>query len=216
MSELAVAELEVISSGKMMQGDLFDGYAKLQHGALVFKANMPLEAWIKGTEGLLEATKSGLYLLGQALVFGKKVYGEEYAQVMDATRYSVKTAQNAQWVVESVKEWHPNLSFSHHEKVAMLSPEAQVELLEEAEREGLTVSKLNKIVKERYPSKCASKPKAKKDFPEIESHDDAMEASNRAIAYFEAVIVNSERWSDQRKEEMRGLYKAFRRMAEKL
>lgn len=141
---------------------------------IVFKAETTREEWENVTKQLADLnshTASAhvriMFLLGDALNFGERTYGEEAFQAIDATRkhlmLSMKTVENAAWIAAKVlpENRHDLLSMAHHEAVAKLQPAQQRELLQEAEDDALPVSKLKAKVREISPSR-PKKLKAKK------------------------------------------------------
>ncbi len=138
-----------------------------------------------------------MFLLGDALNFGERTYGEEAAQAIDATRehmrLSVKTIENAAWVASKVSpaNRHELLSMAHHEAVARLTDEQQKTLLDEAQAEALPVSKLRAKVREaspQRPKKLKPKKVEKGQDKDIVTLEDATEHAAK-LAEFAAVYT---------------------------
>lgn len=89
-----------------------------------------------------------MFLLGDALAFGERQFGEEFAQAIEDTRRALgitaKTAINASYVAARVSSSRrrETLTLAHHEAVASLADEAQGAMLDLAERESMTVADL--------------------------------------------------------------------------
>lgn len=167
------------------------GTYAIKDKSIVFKAETTRDEWEHVTKQLADLnshTASAhvriMFLLGDALNFGERTYGEEAFQAIDATRkhlmLSMKTVENAAWIAAKVlpENRHEMLSMAHHEAVVRLDPAQQRELLEEAEAEGLSVKSLRDKVKEISPSRPRKiKPKAKKAKPDIVTQEQAVEAA---------------------------------------
>ena len=63
-----------------------------------------------------------MFIIGDALRYGERRWGETYAQVMDATGMAYQTLANAKWVASRVpvQRRRTELSWSHHAEVASL------------------------------------------------------------------------------------------------
>src|SRR5579871_1049527 len=95
---------------------------KVRNGALIFDESVKYEDWAKITGRFLETSRDFLFLLGDALVFGHDKFGEQFSQVLDATKYDVKTLANAMRVCEKLPKGRrqPTLTFGHHASVVGL------------------------------------------------------------------------------------------------
>lgn len=93
-----------------------------------------------------------MFSLGDALAFGERQFGEEFAQAIEDTRRALgitaKTASNAAYVAAKVESSRrrENLTLSHHEAVASLDAAGQDATLALAEREKMTVAELRNHV----------------------------------------------------------------------
>jgi hypothetical protein len=84
------------------------------------------------------------WALGDAIRFGEAVYGERYAQAIEATGRAKSTLMNYVSVARRVppSRRRARLSWSHHEAVASLEPRERDRWLDRAEAEGLSVEEL--------------------------------------------------------------------------
>jgi hypothetical protein len=64
--------------------------------------------------------QSVMWWIGDWLRFGKRRWGDRYAQAMEATERSHQTLRDAMWVANEfdLSRWRDNLSWSHHQEVA--------------------------------------------------------------------------------------------------
>jgi len=92
-------------------------------------------------EGFLEAVSACRFMvanaemwLGDLLNYGEAAYGEKYSQAIDATGLSYSTLANVASVAKRVpiSRRREDLTFGHHEAVAKLEPQQQVDWLEHA------------------------------------------------------------------------------------
>ncbi len=169
-----------------------------------FKKDIPEEEWLEATrksiamfEGSRDLHLRAMFAVGDCLNFGEGSFGERYAQAIDDTRktirLSMKTLQNVGWVAGSIemKARHEMLSFAHHEAVAKLqNVKEQIEFLDKAEDEELSVANLKKLVKEKHPSKKGVKPKAgNKTILDFSDPGDVLKALEKSSEYLTPTIV---------------------------
>jgi predicted Zn-ribbon and HTH transcriptional regulator len=120
---------------------------KLESTSLSLTRRMDLEEAGQFVLGL-DSMESGLaYWVGDLLNALEAIHGEAYTQVIPENK--AHTWMNYKWVSERVKPTtrRPSLSWSHHQQVASLLTERQVIFLDRAEKEGLSVSSLRKLIK---------------------------------------------------------------------
>jgi hypothetical protein len=98
--------------------------------------------------------------LGDAINFGERVYGEMYAQAVDATKLSESTLQGYAYVARRIprSRRRPGLSFSHHAEVASLAPQERERWLDRAEAEKLSVAVLRELKHRKLPTSASSQP----------------------------------------------------------
>lgn len=80
------------------------------------------------------------WYVGDWMIHGEDVVGEEASQEFDPERWDEKTLLNCRWVASRIDppRRRPELSFSHHAEVAKLLPSIQDRLLSRAVDEGLS------------------------------------------------------------------------------
>jgi hypothetical protein len=85
-----------------------------------------------------------IWLVGDYLNIGEKVYGDDFYQVADAVGLAPQTLTNRRSICDRVPRSRRRLglTFSHHAEVAYLEPEEQKRWLKQAEQEQMTVSTL--------------------------------------------------------------------------
>jgi hypothetical protein len=91
------------------------------------------------------------FWLGDWLLVGEHLFGEEAAQAAAATRRSEKTLLRWAWVCRRVapSRRRESLSFTHHTLVAPLEPAEQSEWLERAEAGGWSSRDLQAALRDR-------------------------------------------------------------------
>lgn len=101
---------------------------------LTLPDGLPFAEWaaVGGLIGRIR--RASLWWVGDWLNYGERVYGESYAQAMDATGLDYGTLRNAAWVASRfpLSRRRDNLSFAHHQAVAPLLPENQQRWLDAA------------------------------------------------------------------------------------
>ena len=88
--------------------------------------------------------------VGDLLLYAESRWGEESAQLLDATRLSEHQLTKYRWVAEKVRPSlrRENLSFSHHELVAAQTPDDQARLLAMAEAGGQSVAQFREAIRD--------------------------------------------------------------------
>jgi hypothetical protein len=127
-------------------------------------AIIPFELWSEYGRGLQRVEGAVNWVLGDWLNFGEARYGETYAQAMalwPETKY--QQLADLKWVASHVdiSIRHENLSWSHHQAVAKLSPEEQEEWLNKAEHNMWSVRDFKANLKEDMF------PQADRDDPDV-------------------------------------------------
>jgi len=108
------------------------------------------------------------WLLGDWLVYGERVFGEEAAQAI-ADTYSLQTLQNYAWVARAIpaKERRHGVSFSHHSEVAKYEKEIRETWLDMTEQNGWNVAELRVAIRDwKEAAEQLSSPEAK-ECPDI-------------------------------------------------
>lgn len=112
--------------------------------ALTLPDHLSFEDWADIFNGLRNVSQSVMFWIGDTLLYGEANFGEQFAQVVDATEYSPETIRNAMYVSRSIppSRRRESLSWSHHAAVAGLSDMDQTHWLGLAEDNGWSVSAL--------------------------------------------------------------------------
>ena len=100
----------------------------------------------------LSVSRSVMWWIGDWLRFGDGKWGETSAQAVSMTGRQEQTLLDAQWVASKFVDnsrRREELSWSHHREVAALPPAEADELLDLAEREGLSTRELRAEVSRR-------------------------------------------------------------------
>lgn len=114
---------------------------------------LTFQKWETITLGLITAEGSSQWLVGDALLYGRTAFPEDYAQVIDVEklkRIDEATIRGYLWVSENVPPVlrRTKLRWYHHKEVAKFSHEEQAAWLERAETLGWTVRELRGHIKE--------------------------------------------------------------------
>lgn len=120
---------------------------------------MTFEAWSRQIAIVGRLGQTTLFLLGDGLHQGAALFGEEYAQVLEATGYAERTISNLMWVAERVppENRREELSHGHHEAVAALEPHEQAKWLQRAIDEHWTREELRAAIKGEVGEEPAEK-----------------------------------------------------------
>ena len=128
-----------------------------QAGAVVDAVSLRLDHPTDLTWDQYERLGSFLGQLGQAycwwvgdlLLYGEDLFGEEYAQIEASLPHSLHTLENYRSVAKRIP-WNrrrPGLSFGVHETVAYLEPEDRDRWLDKAEDEGWKRDSLREAIR---------------------------------------------------------------------
>jgi N6-adenosine-specific RNA methylase IME4 len=131
-----VDALEVISDSNIQIGKF-----RLARTGLVVSGDPTYAEWYQCGKFLTQAEKAIQFWIGDWINYGEKKYGETYAQAIDATGMDYQTLANAKWVAGKVEPSlrRENLTFHHHKEIAALEPDAQEQMLDDAEKMHLNV-----------------------------------------------------------------------------
>lgn len=79
----------------------------------------------------------------------KAVFPETYSQLLDPEEFDEDNLKNWSWVIRSVppENWHPEVSFSHHQAVASLGHEQQRMILAKAADEHMNLAQIREAVR---------------------------------------------------------------------
>jgi hypothetical protein len=116
---------------------------------LSISARLSYEQWFELGKGLQSIHKSILFWLGDWLLWGEHKWGEKFSQGVELSGYSAQTLANAQWVASRIEisRRSRELSWSHHQEVAMLDPDEQDKFLHSAVEKKLGVRELRAAVR---------------------------------------------------------------------
>ena len=105
---------------------------------------MPFERWEALAEMMGRLRSANCFWIGDLLNFGEGVYGERYAQGMEAFGLEYRTLTNYAYVCRNVARSRRSdrLSFAHHREVAPLDPAEQADWLTNAAEAGWSRSQL--------------------------------------------------------------------------
>lgn len=96
------------------------------------------------------------WAVGDALIQGHGIFGDEFYQYSEVLRLSVRQRQQLMQVAERIppgpRRRVPELHWSHHRAVCMLEPKDADKWLQQAIDKGWTKSELEDAVKDRVPT----------------------------------------------------------------
>jgi hypothetical protein len=90
------------------------------------------------------AERAVIWLIGDYLNLGEKLYGDDFYQAAEAIGLRPQTMTNRRSICSRIplSRRMPGVDFSHHAEVAYLSPEEQQKWLKRAKEEGWSVRQL--------------------------------------------------------------------------
>jgi len=106
------------------------------------------DEWLSVFE-LIRRVQSGIqWIVGDWLVYGEEKLGKTYKELAEITHYSEKPLRNLAYVARGVPMSlrKDTLSFGHHNLIAALPAPAQVQWLDYAAQEGLSVAALRRAL----------------------------------------------------------------------
>lgn len=200
-SDKLTLAVSAITAETILDQGKHDYYQTTETG-ITFEPETPFEIWERIGETIAHVYQSSkklnsraALLLGDVCVFGESAFGEQYSQLIDATRtelgWKPKTLANAMWVAKNIppSRRRETLSLAHHSEVAALSPDEQVEFLGKSADENLSLSELKKEVKARHPKTAHGKERAtppKKAIIDLESEEGLAHAAEKIAEWFQA------------------------------
>ena len=110
------------------------------------QAPMTYTQWAHAGQQLQRIARSVNWLLGDWLAYGEHHYGDTYTQAIEQTGLETQSLMNIASVARRVPpaSRRRELSWSHHEAVAALTPADQAVWLDRAQQEHMTVKRLRK------------------------------------------------------------------------
>lgn len=136
-------------NGLAILADLERG-GSLTAAGLKLTVQMPYEQYESLLLFLSSVHRRSAWALGDALLYGERLYGETYAQAASLTGFSEQYLQNLTSICRRVprERRHPELSMGHHDVVARMEPQDQTRWLEQAVAERWTRQDLRAKVDE--------------------------------------------------------------------
>jgi len=123
-------------------------YVQYDKMALVVSPGLTLPVAEVVLERLYTTYDWSQFYIGDLLNFCNGKFGEDFAQIIDADKYSVKTLQRFAYIADRIppENRREELSYSMHVEVAKLDPESQRGWLQMAIDEGWTVEALREAM----------------------------------------------------------------------
>lgn len=158
---------------ELHQSDLFNNHVQPREDGLgaIVSPDIPYDEWANSVQacgaawrGLGKQRDHIQFILADLYLVGEQQFPDQFSQMVDASVIDDKLLTRILWVGKTIppESRHPKLSFSHHEAVAGVKDSLQRdELLETAEKEGLTVALLTKLRKAKSPTKRDKEPAKK-------------------------------------------------------
>ena len=138
----------------MNQLQTIDGYCDVTKTGIIFKRDVTKEEWQNVFDACNHISGCIQFWIGDLLKYREQKWGM-YEDVTEKTGLDLGTLKNYKSIADNVKPSlrNDNLSFNHHVEVAKLPEEKQIEFLNKAEEENLSVRGLRaEIRKEKFNS----------------------------------------------------------------
>lgn len=125
--------------------------------------HLEYDDWANIFAGLKNVSRSVMFWIGDALLYGEGHYSEKFAQVVDSLEYSPETIRNAMWVARNVpkERREVTLSYTHHAEVAKFDEADQVYWLRKAVDEEWSSAELRRHIKGALEGPAIEKPETK-------------------------------------------------------
>lgn len=116
----------------------------------VLETDAPFELISSALNSALSVNESSRWWIGDLIAFAERRWGDDYAQLLDETRLTERQAERYRYVAQQIRppQRRENLSFSHHEVVAALTPPDQERLLALAAASEMSVARLRDAVRD--------------------------------------------------------------------
>lgn len=155
-------ELEVRGEGERLEAG-FMPLAVLEEGGIITRVSLrlddpdfPYEKWRELGRAFGAVKRTTSFLIGDWLNFGDRVYGDlTYNDASELTGLTPETLMNYASVCRKVarRRRREALSFAHHQAVASMEPQEQIEWLTRAEEQGWFRADLRReIAESRAPA----------------------------------------------------------------
>lgn len=133
--------------------------------AWVATGEMDLAEWTAAGRRLGAMGRCGQWGIGDWINYGNAKFGERYTRAARITGYDAQTLMNMVYVASrfDISRRRENLSWSHHETVASLTPHEQDRWLDRAAAERLSISDLRLELRQmRDTGRAHADPRARK------------------------------------------------------
>lgn len=106
--------------------------------------------WREAGDQLLRVGRAWQWWVGDWILYGESAFEDKYADVIEQTGYEYATISHVISVARRVdaSRRRDELSWSHHAEVAPLEPDQQVEWLQRAVDEDLTLARFRTVLRE--------------------------------------------------------------------
>ena len=131
--------------------NIIDGLALTSDVGLSLAKDLSYAEWEQVGFKLAKFGRSMQWWIGDWINYGSKKYGETYKAAIEATGFVYSTVKRFSHVCSEFEldRRRSNLAFQHHMEVWGLKTQDQDELLDIAERDGLSCAKLRELVRQK-------------------------------------------------------------------
>lgn len=131
--------------------NIIDGLALTSDVGMSLAKDLSYAEWEQVGFKLAKFGRSMQWWIGDWINYGSKKYGETYKAAIQATGLAYGTVRNFQAVCGQfeLSRRRDSLSYQHHADVCGLEKKDQDELLDIAERDGLSCAKLRELVRQK-------------------------------------------------------------------
>jgi N6-adenosine-specific RNA methylase IME4 len=125
-----------------------ESFCELSKTNLTFKREVSKDEWMDVFKALKQVEGCVQFWIGDCLAYRQQKWGM-YDDIVEETGMDKQYLRDIKYVADNVELSlrNDNLSFSHHREVASLAPEKQVEFLNKAVEEKLSVRELREEIK---------------------------------------------------------------------
>jgi N6-adenosine-specific RNA methylase IME4 len=125
-----------------------ESYCELTKTSLIFKRDITKEEWMDGFNSLKKVEGCIQFWIGDFLAYRNQKWGM-YDDITEETGYDTESLRQYKRVADSIESGTrvPDLSYSHHREVASLPPEKQMEFLNKAAEEKMSVRELREEIR---------------------------------------------------------------------
>lgn len=132
-----------------------------KHSGLSIADGITVNEWLDIGHELERLGDSSAWWIGDWLAYGDR-YRREHHDALSKVDERWSTARVYRWVSQRIKPHNrvPELSWSHHQAVARLDEDEQIELLLDAQIHGWSVREIRDVVARRIDARSEPKPPA--------------------------------------------------------